>query len=152
MIFQLSYMSRVRGVMRSQQHTAHTHTTDLKPSIAPIEVPSSAPPPLTSSRERAATDNVEGASLLSQEQGAATNGAEAPSFAPAQSTSSRERVTTDDANAPHHCRAIRGRPTAPDNLVIVALRGQPTALRRWDTGNACRLRRRRGGQVIPRGK
>jgi hypothetical protein len=45
-------------MVRSQQHTAHTHTTDLKPSIAPIEAPSSAPPLLTSSRERVATDNV----------------------------------------------------------------------------------------------
>jgi hypothetical protein len=34
---------------------------------------------------------------------------------------------------------------APDDLIIIALRGRPTALRRWDTGNACHLRRRRGG-------
>jgi hypothetical protein len=46
-------------MMRSQHHTAHTHTTDLKPSIAPIEAPSSAPLPLTTSRERVAIDNVE---------------------------------------------------------------------------------------------
>ena len=84
-----------------------------------------------------------GASSSSREQGAATDGAEAPSFMPAQSTSSRERVTTDDAQAPCHHRAIRGRPTAPDNLIIVALRVLLTAPRHRDTSNACRLRRRR---------
>ena len=154
MIFQLSYMSQVRGVMRSQQHTAHTHTTDLKPIIAPIEGSLSVPPLLTSSHKQVATDNIEAPPhpSSSREQGAATNGAEVPSFAPAQSTSLRERVTTDDANAPHHHRAIRGRPMAPDNLAIVTLRGRPMALRCWDTGNACRLRGRRGGQVIPWGK
>ena len=97
-----------------------------------------------------------GASSSSREQGAATDGAEAPSFVPLQSTSSRtssrERVTPDDAKAPRHCRAIRDRPTAPDDLVIVARRGQPMAPRCRDTGNACHLRRRRGGRVIPRGK
>jgi len=131
--------------MRSQQHTAHIHTTDLKPSIAPIEAPLSAPPPLTSSRERASS---------LQEQGSATDGAKAPLSMPAQSTSLCERVKTDDAKAPCHCRAIRGRPTVPDDIVIVALRVLLTAPRHRDTGNACRLRRRRrrGGQVISRGK
>jgi len=86
--------------MRSQQHTAHTHTTDLKPSIAPIEAPSSALPGVRQCR---------GASSSLQEQGAATDGAKAPSFVPAQLTSSRERVTTDDAKAPCHRRALRHR-------------------------------------------
>jgi len=55
LIFQLSYMSQVRERDEiSSTHSSHTHTTDLKPSIAPIEVPSSAPPMLTSSRERVA--------------------------------------------------------------------------------------------------
>jgi len=95
-----------------------------------------------------------GASSSLLEQGAATDGAEAPSFVPAQSTSSSERVTTDDADAPHHRRGIRGLLTALEDLVIVALRGRPTAPRHRDTVNACRLRRRRrrGGQVISRGK
>ena len=66
-----------------------------------------------------------GASSLSGEQGAVTDSAEAPSFAPAQSMSLREQITTDDAEVPHHRRAIRGRPTAPDDLVIVALRFLP---------------------------
>jgi hypothetical protein len=42
-----------------------------------------------------------------------------------------------------------------DDLVIVALRVLPTAPRHWDTDNACHLRRRRrrrGEQVISRGK
>ena len=140
--------------MRSQQHTAHTHTTDLKPSIAPIEAPSSAPPPLTSSTRASGVRQCRGTSSSLQEQGAVTNGAKAPSFVPAQSTSSHEQVTPDDAEAPCHCRAIWGRPAAPDNLVIVALRVLLTAPRHRDTGNACRLRRRRrrGGQVISRGK
>ncbi len=40
-------------------HTAHTHTTNLKPSCAPIKAPSSAPPLLTSSRKQVATDSVQ---------------------------------------------------------------------------------------------
>ena len=149
-------MSQVRGVMRSQQHTAHTHTTDLKPIIAPIEGSLSVPPLLTSSHKQVATDNIEAPPhpSSSREQGAATNGAEVQSFAPQQPRSLHERVTTDDAEAPRHHHAIRGQPTVPNDLVIVAHGGRPTASvpRHRDTGIACRLRKKRGGQVIPRGK
>ena len=137
MIFQLSYMSQVRE--RDEISTAHSSHTHHRPKTKHCShrgaiICSAAVVILT----RASGDRqCQGASSSLREQGAATDGAEAPSFAPAQLTSSPERVTTDDADAPHHRRAIRGR---------------PTALRRWDTGNTCRLRRRRGGQVIPRGK
>ena len=152
MIFQLSYVSRVRE--RDEISTAHSSHTHHRPKTKHCShrgaiVCAAAVDILT----RASGDRqYRGASSSSREQGAATDGAEAPSFTLAQSTSSRERVTTDDAQAPRHRRAIRGRPTAPDDLIIVALRVRPTAPRHWDTGNACRLRRRRGGQVIPRGK
>ena len=152
MIFQLSYVSQVRE--RDEISTAHSSHTHHRPKTKHCShrgaiVCAAAVDILT---RASGVRQCRGASSSLQEQEAATNGAKEPSFAPAQSTSSRERVTTDDAEAPHNRRAIRGRPTAPDDLVIVVLRGRPTALRRWDTGNACRLRRRRGGQVIPRGK
>ncbi len=141
--------------MRSQQHTAHTHTTDLKPSIAPIKVPLSAPPPLTSSREGVATDNVE---------------------TPPHRRESRGRRPT--APRRHHSHRRSQRPCVselrlmmPRRLAIVVQSGvdqrrqMTSSLSRSgfdrrcrdtgrDTGNACRLRRRRGGQgqVTPQGK
>ena len=111
-------------MMRSHKHTAHTHTTNLKPSIAPIKVPSSALLPLTSSREQVATDNVE-----------------AP---PHRCESKGRRLTAPRRHRLCHCsqrhcmnelrlmmprglvHAIRGQQTAPDDLVIVAHRGQPS--------------------------
>ena len=155
MIFQLSYVSQVRE--RDEISTAHSSHTHHRPKTkhcshrGAIVCAAAVGILMRASGIR----QCRGASSSLQEQGAATDGAEAPSFAPAQSTSSRERVTTDDAEAPCHRRAIRGRPTAPDDLVIVALRVLLTAPRHRDTGNACRLRRRRrrrGGQVISRGK
>ena len=154
MIFQLSYVSQVRE--RDEISTAHSSHTHHRPKTKHCShrgaiVCAAAVDILT---RASGIRQCRGASSSSREQRAATDGAKAPLFAPAQSTSSRERVTTDDAEAPHHCCAIRGQPTTPDDLVIVALRVLPTAPRHWDTGNACRLRRkrRRGGQDNSRGK
>ena len=151
MIFQLSYVSRVRE--RDEISTAHSSHTHHRPKTKHCShrgaiVCAAAVDILT---RASGVRQCRGASSSSREQGAATDGAEAPLFAPAQSTSSRERVTTDDAEAPRH---RYGRPTVADDLVIVALRVLLTAPRHRDTGNACRLRRRRrrGGQVISRGK
>ena len=154
MIFQLSHVSR--GRERDEISTAHSSHTHHRPKtkhcshrgaivcVAAVGI-------LT---QVSGVRQCQGTSSSAREQGAVIDGAEAPSFAPAQPTSSRERVTTDDAEAPHHRCAIRGLPTAPDDLVIVALRFLPTVPRHWDTSNTCRLRRRRrrGGQVISRGK
>ena len=155
MIFQLSYMSQVRE--RDEISTAHSSLTHHRPKTKHCShrgaiVCAAAVDILT---RASGVRQCRGASSSLQEQGAATDGAKAPSFVPAQSTSSRERVTTDDAEAPCHRHAIRGRPTVPDDLIIVTLRVLLTAPRHRDTGNACHLRRRRrrrGGQVISRGK
>ena len=151
MIFQLSYVSRVRESDEiSTAHSSHTHQRPKTKhcSHRGAIVCAAAVDILT---QASGVRQCQGASSLLRELGAVTNSAEAQSFSPAQLTSSHERVTTDDAEAPRH---RYGRPTAADNLVIVALRVLPTAPRHWDTGNACRLRRRRrrGGQVISRGK
>jgi hypothetical protein len=78
----------------------------------------SALPPLAFSCNCVATDNVEAPPHHCESRQAATDGAKEPSFAPLQLMSSCEKITTDDAEAPH----IRGPPTAPDNLVMVARR------------------------------
>jgi hypothetical protein len=155
LIFQLSYVSRVRE--HDEIPTAHSSHTHHRPKTKHCShrgaiVCAAAVVILT---RASGVRQCQGASSSSSgEQGAVTDGAEAPSFAPAQSMSSREQVTTDDAEAPHHCCAIRGQPTTPDDLIIVTLRVLPTAPRHWDTGNACRLMmmRMRGGQVISLGE
>jgi len=154
LIFQLSYVSQVRE--RDEISTAHSSHTHHRPKTKHCShrgaiVCAAAVDILT---QASGVRQCQGASSSLQEQGAMTDGADAPSFMPAQSTSLRERVTTDDAEVPCHRRAIRGRPTTPDDLVIVVLRVLLTAPRHRDTGNACRLRRRRrrGGQVISQGK
>jgi len=101
--------------MRSQHHTAHTHTTDLKPSIAPIEAPSSTPPPLTSSRERVESDNVEAPPHRCKSRGRRPTASRCHRLCrrrrrPRVSElrllpSSCNQGSTDGARQPRHCRA-----------------------------------------------
>ena len=129
MIFQLSYVSRVRE--RDEISTAHSTHTHHRPKTKHCSHQDAivCPAAIDILTRASGVRQCRGASSLLQEQGAATNSAEAPSSAPAQSTSTRERVTTDDAKVPHHSCAIRGRPMAPDDHIIVALRVLPTAPR-----------------------
>ena len=119
--FRFSTHFRVLGsfsaeLERAQWHTAHTHTTDQKSSIAPIQTPSPAQPPLTSLREQVLTDNVEAPPHRRKSRGRRPTALKRHHL--------RRRIQrTDDAEAPCHRHAIRGCPKVPDILVIVARRG-----------------------------